>query len=107
MRFSRVLLLALAFQAGSALMPAIGSYAVAQPPQGASGGFDPRAMCQRHFEKMDASRDGVVDLKEFMVSSEEMFKRKDLNKDGKLSKDEFCPDRPPTDLDTDMGPAIR
>lgn len=107
MRFTRMLMLTLAVQAGSALLLPVGNYAVAQPPQGASGGFDPRAMCQRHFEKMDASRDGVVDVKEFMISSEEMFKRQDLNKDGKLSKEEFCPDRPPANLDTDMGPAMR
>jgi len=91
-------MLIIAFSAGSALFLSAGDYAVAQPGQGPPGGFDPRAMCQKHYEKMDMNQDGIVTLQEFMVSSEEMFKRRDLDRNGQLSRDEFCPDKPPMDM---------
>lgn len=61
----------------------------------------PRMKCEDRFVQMDTDKDGKVTLKEFMAvkhpkgNPEKLFKLRDSNGDGFLSKEEFCakPDR--------------
>lgn len=69
--------------------------AMAQPGQGGGGRFDPKAMCQQRFDRMDTNQDGVVTKEEFMAGQEEFFRMRDSNGNNQLDKEEFCPERPP------------
>lgn len=75
----------------------------AQTGQGGSGRFDPRAMCQQRFDKMDTNQDGTVNKEEFMAAQEEMFRMRDGDSNGQLTKEEFCPERP-AGMGMGMGP---
>lgn len=86
MKFSKVVL-------AIALVMAImmgGSYVFAQDPP------KPEMKCEQRFIAMDADKDGKVTLKEFTAvkhpggNAEEIFKMRDSNGDGVLSKEEFC-----------------
>ncbi|MDY0038731.1 MAG: EF-hand domain-containing protein [Desulforhabdus sp.] len=72
-----------------------GGIAAAQMGQGGGAGqLDPKAMCQQRFDRIDANQDGTVDKTEFMQAQEEMFKMRDADSSGHLTKEEFCPERP-------------
>ena len=75
----------------------------AQTGQGEPGRFDPRAMCQKRFDKIDTNIDGTVDKEEFMAAQEEMFRMRDGDSNGQLTKEEFCPERP-AGMGMGMGP---
>lgn len=69
----------------------------AQGPGRQGGGCGgQRMMCQDRFDSLDTSKDGQVDLGEFMAVShrggnaEQIFKSRDANGDGVLTKEEFC-----------------
>lgn len=53
-------------------------------------------MCLKRFGELDSDRDGRISLEEFKAVShpegrpEAIFKLRDLNRDGYLSKEEFC-----------------
>ncbi len=73
-----------------------GSYGFAQDTP------KPRMKCQKRFIKLDADKDGKVTLQEFTApigkhpvgKAEEIFKMRDANGDGVLTKEEFCSGKP-------------
>jgi len=69
----------------------------ADQSQGAQPGQPvPRMMCHDRFDAMDANHDGVLTKEEFMAVGhpggrpEEVFKSRDTDGDGAVSKDDFC-----------------
>ena len=72
----------------------VGSYVFAQDTP------KPKMRCEQRFIELDADKDGKVTLKEFMAinhpggSAEEVFKMRDKNGDGALTKEEFCSEKP-------------
>ncbi len=57
----------------------------------------PKMQCEENFIKADTDKDGKISINEFKaithpkgIAPENMFKSKDSNGDGFLSKDEFC-----------------
>lgn len=64
--------------------------------QGKGGQGAPMTGCQQRFESMDANHDRKVTKEEFMAVPqgggypEEMFNAMDVNKQGFITKDQFC-----------------
>lgn len=48
-----------------------------------------RELRNKRFDKMDANKDGALDLAEFTSRQEEWFERKDKNNDGAISLEEW------------------
>jgi len=75
------------------------AWAADQSQSGQPGRSTPGMMCQQRFDTMDADHNGVITKAEFMTSphpggrGEEVFKSRDTNGDGGLTKDEFCAGR--------------
>jgi len=73
------------------------NWSAAQGPQsGQPGQRGPRMMCQERFVSMDTNKDERVDKNEFMSfnhpggNPEQIFKARDTNADGVLTKEELC-----------------
>ena len=71
-----------------------GTYVFAQDPP------KPEMKCEQRFIEIDADKDGKVALQEFTAIKhpggkiEEVFKMRDANGDGVITKEEFCSGRP-------------
>jgi len=87
-----------------AVIVALTGIVVAQTgPGGGSGQFDPKTICQQRFDRIDTNQDGTVDKAEFMAAQEELFRMRDGDSSGQLSKEEFCAERP-AGMGKGMGP---
>lgn len=81
--------IAAALVAGLMALPAL---AQAAPPPADTGARQGRA--QAAFDRLDANKDGFVDLAEMRASRAALFDRLDTNKDGQLTTEEMRAGRP-------------
>ena len=94
---TKVLLLTLALGATTCLLNAQDANPPQVGPGGAGGPGGPRGMGQRPpnpvIEALDLNKDGTIDGDEIAKASDSL-KKLDKNGDGKLTPDEFRPQRP-------------